>query len=124
MDHGQRIPDVDTEMQALQPTHYWTELGSPRPFLFVTRTHNEGAPSGDPQQPVYTGTLAQGRDGNIYSTSHKGGSACWYCGTVFKITPSGAVTVIYDFDNKAGVPSIPYEWSDARDGWRLLWNDL
>src|SRR5712692_1701094 len=46
--------------------------------------------------PEFAGILAQGRDGNLYGTLptalRKGN------GTVFKITPSGTITPIYNFD--------------------------
>ena len=54
-----------------------------------------------------TGTLVQGTDGNFYGTTWQGanqGSAntClmdgrFGCGTVFKITPDGTLTVLHDF---------------------------
>ena len=46
------------------------------------------------------GILAQGRDGNLYGTMFTGGTGGG--GTVFKITPSGAVTVIYNFAGPDG----------------------
>jgi uncharacterized repeat protein (TIGR03803 family) len=53
----------------------------------------------DGQYPV--GTLTQASDGNIYGTTHAGGSygACDVdgCGTVFKITPDGALTTLHTF---------------------------
>jgi len=53
----------------------------------------------------YYGSLVQGRDGNYYGTTQSGGannntlcgSGTFGCGTVFKITPSGALTTIYSF---------------------------
>ncbi len=39
--------------------------------------------------------LAQGLDGNLYGTTVRGGSTDY--GTVFKITPSGALTTLYSF---------------------------
>ncbi|MBI3476780.1 MAG: IPT/TIG domain-containing protein [Acidobacteria bacterium] len=47
----------------------------------------------NPQQP---GVLAQGRDGNLYGTVNYGGTGA--CGMVFKMTPSGTLTPIYNFD--------------------------
>jgi uncharacterized repeat protein (TIGR03803 family) len=46
------------------------------------------------------GILAQGRDGNLYGTMFAGGTGDG--GTVFKITPSGAITVIYNFAGADG----------------------
>jgi uncharacterized repeat protein (TIGR03803 family) len=39
--------------------------------------------------------LVQGRDGNFYGTAHNGGTHGW--GSVFRVTPSGSVTVLYNF---------------------------
>jgi uncharacterized repeat protein (TIGR03803 family) len=50
----------------------------------------------DPAQPSYSGIIAQGRDGNLYSTTPYSPSGYSY-GTVFKITPSGALKVLYTF---------------------------
>jgi uncharacterized repeat protein (TIGR03803 family) len=57
--------------------------------------------------------LIQGTDGNFYGTTHTGGKAYCLggCGTVFKITPSGAWTTLYSFCSErfcartAGFPS-------------------
>jgi uncharacterized repeat protein (TIGR03803 family) len=46
--------------------------------------------------PQYPETLAQGQDGNLYGTTTTGGTS--NVGTVFKVTPSGTLTVIYNFD--------------------------
>jgi len=47
------------------------------------------------------GTLIQGSDGNLYGTTVSGGanSNCdGTCGTVFRITPSGQLTILHNFD--------------------------
>jgi len=51
-----------------------------------------------PNQPV------QGSDGNFYGTARFGGSACTVlgCGVVYKMTPSGTITVLHNF---AGYPT-------------------
>ena len=50
--------------------------------------------------PAY-GALVQAADGNFYGTAAEGGvdtTACGYgCGTIFKITPSGTLTTLYNF---------------------------
>jgi len=56
--------------------------------------YNFGA-TGDPLNPSYEGIIAQGRDANLYSTSPNANSSA--NGTVFAITPSGTLTVLYGF---------------------------
>ncbi len=50
------------------------------------------------------GTLVLGTDGNFYGTTlHGGNNICQYsCGTLFKITPDGRLTTIYQFDGTDG----------------------
>jgi len=65
---------------------------------------NLGMTNTDPLQPAWMGVFAQGRDGNLYSTTQAGGqfiSGHQY-GTVFSMTPSGTVTVLHSFDNTNG----------------------
>ena len=53
----------------------------------------------DGEQPL--AGLVEGSDGNFYGSTSSGGQSCSYgfpCGTVFKITPSGRLTTIHDFD--------------------------
>jgi uncharacterized repeat protein (TIGR03803 family) len=50
--------------------------------------------------------VAQGRDGSLYSTSSNGGTQG--VGTVFKITPEGTLTVLYDFQSDGSSPDAPY----------------
>lgn len=52
--------------------------------------------SGEGCCAMYPSLLAQGRDGNIYGLTTSGGSHGY--GTIFKMTPAGAVTTIYNFD--------------------------
>jgi len=46
-------------------------------------------------------TIIQGIDGNLYGTTNEGGTggdgAPTCCGTVFKLTPKGVLTTLYDF---------------------------
>ncbi len=56
--------------------------------------YNFGTNTGDPQSPLWFGVFAQGRDGNLYSTSQAGGIGY---GTVFQLTPAGEVKVLYQF---------------------------
>lgn len=68
----------------------------------------------DGQYPV--GALLMGSDGNIYGTTHAGGdySACNVdgCGTVFKMTISGALTTLIAFDTTDG----EYPYSGVVEG--------
>ncbi len=49
---------------------------------------------------AYPGTVAQGRDGNLYGSLPAGGTSS--NGTVYKVTPSGALTAIYNFSGTDG----------------------
>jgi uncharacterized repeat protein (TIGR03803 family) len=51
-------------------------------------------------QPTYPELLAQGRDGNLYGTTNAGGT--FGMGTVFKVTPSGTLTTLYNFAGADG----------------------
>src|SRR5450432_3440331 len=61
--------------------------------------YNFGSKSGDPHNPLWSGIWAQGRDGNLYSTT-SGGTLHDPdgVGDVFKLTPKGNLTVLYSFD--------------------------
>lgn len=61
--------------------------------------YNFGANSNDPQYPANSGVIAQGWDGNLYSTSPLGGAGL---GTVFEITLQGTLSVLYNFDSTHG----------------------
>lgn len=65
-----------------------------------TDLYNFGSKSGDPSNPEYTGAIVQGRDGNLYATGPNGGASGY--GAIFKITPSGTLTVIHSFDGTDG----------------------
>jgi uncharacterized repeat protein (TIGR03803 family) len=60
-----------------------------------TDLYNFGTNVGDPEKPFYSGIIAQGRDGSLYSTTPYGGAHG--LGTVFKITLTGKLKVIHDF---------------------------
>jgi uncharacterized repeat protein (TIGR03803 family) len=65
-----------------------------------TDLYSFGSNPGDPLNPTWSGILAQGRDGNMYSTAPYGGAS--NMGAVFKITPSGVLTVLYSFHGTDG----------------------
>ena len=75
--------------------------------------YNFGSKTADPQKPLYSGIIAQGRDGNLYSTAQQGGTSGG--GGAFRITPAGKETVLHNFDGNDGIP-----WSGftlGPDGW-------
>ncbi len=55
------------------------------------------------------GPLIQGTDGNLYGAAPAGGSgACPNgCGTVFRVTPAGVITVLYSFGSNAADGQTP-----------------
>ena len=68
-----------------------------------------GGQTGDPTNPQYSGLIAQGRDGDLYSTAPATPlGLCSFCGAVFKISPSGTLTVVYDFNDTAGSGYTPF----------------
>ncbi len=72
----------------------------------------------------YPNSLVQGTDGNFYGTTLYGGAnaipACTdngfeaACGTVFKITPNGTLTILHSFNLKDG--ALPTTLIQASDG--------
>jgi uncharacterized repeat protein (TIGR03803 family) len=66
--------------------------------------YNFGSNSGDPIKPAYSGIIAQGRDGNLYSTAPAGGTCC---GAVFQITPAGKLKVLHNFNGSNNDGAFP-----------------
>ena len=67
--------------------------------------HKLGSNTGDPWYPQWIGLFAQGRDGNLYSTSQAGDPLNGQSyGTVFQLTPAGSVTVLHSFGS-GGFPN-------------------
>ncbi len=69
----------------------------------------------------YPTRLIQGSDGNFYGTTYYGGSstACntqynTGCGTVFRMTPTGVLTTLVNFNSNNG--SVPYYLIQGSDG--------
>ncbi len=68
-----------------------------------------GGQTQDPENHQYSGLIAQGRDGELYSTAPATPlGLCSFCGAVFKISPSGTVTVVYDFNDATGSGYTPF----------------
>jgi uncharacterized repeat protein (TIGR03803 family) len=70
-----------------------------------TDLYNLGSSSGDPANPAWIGLFAQGRDGNLYSTSQGGGASA--LGTAFQLTLAGKITP-WSFDGKGTDGVYPY----------------
>jgi uncharacterized repeat protein (TIGR03803 family) len=70
-----------------------------------TDLYNLGSNSGDPENPAWVGLFAQGRDGNLYSTSSGGGT--FSDGTAFQLTLAGKITP-WSFDGKGTDGVFPY----------------
>lgn len=66
--------------------------------ITVTTLYNFGENSQAPQYPQ--GFIAQGRDGDLYSTTPYGGTS--NDGTVYKMVPTGELTVIYELNSYNG----------------------
>ena len=62
--------------------------------------YNFGTDAGDPTHPSFSGIIAQGRDGNLYSTATSGGANSY--GALFKITPGGTLTTLHSFKGTDG----------------------
>ena len=62
----------------------------------VSVVYNYASQANDPIQPYAAGILAQGRDGNLYSTTSGGGSTSFY-GAAYKVSPAGVLSVVYNF---------------------------
>ena len=66
----------------------------------LTTLYSFGSQPNDGGNP--TGTLVQAPDGNFYGTTYNGGTnrGCNFgegCGVVFRVTPSGTLTTLYNF---------------------------
>jgi uncharacterized repeat protein (TIGR03803 family) len=98
-----------TPALALDQPHDATATASPATTTFTTLATFTG-PNG--KDPGLLESLVQGLDGNFYGTTTEGGAnkVCLDeesgkdvgCGTVFKVTPGGTVTVLHSFDKTDG----------------------
>jgi uncharacterized repeat protein (TIGR03803 family) len=64
-------------------------------LTFDTEDAGDNPPLINPGSPEFSGIIAQGRDGNMYSTTPGGGSAA--AGTIYQISPAGVLGWIYSF---------------------------
>jgi uncharacterized repeat protein (TIGR03803 family) len=68
--------------------------------------YNFGDVNKDAGFPLWSGIIAQGRDGNLYTTTPYGGTN--NVGAAVKITPSGQETVLYNFNNSDSDEAFPF----------------
>jgi uncharacterized repeat protein (TIGR03803 family) len=60
--------------------------------------YNFGTNTGDPANPYFSGVIAQGRDGKLYSTTGFGGdNGGSHDGAMFSVAPGGMLSVPYSF---------------------------
>ena len=69
----------------------------------LTTLHSFSGFPNDGANPI--AGLTQGSDGNFYGTTTLGG--LFYQGTLFRITPAGAVTILHSFSGLLGDGSVP-----------------
>jgi uncharacterized repeat protein (TIGR03803 family) len=78
-------------------------LAAARAQTFTTLANFDGTDGANPNA-----TLAQDLDGNLYGTTEYGGlpdcqpNGTWGCGSVFKVTTTGATTLLYGFNGTDG----------------------
>lgn len=68
----------------------------------ITTLHSFCAQANCPDGENPYAALIQAADGNFYGTTLNGGNAGSFYGTVFKITPQGALTTLYSFCSQSG----------------------
>jgi len=87
--------------------YLWGTVFKITPSGILTTLHSFAGYPTDGAAPA--GALVQGTDGSFYGTTQEGGAyspvACYGgdepilgCGTIFKITPDGALTILHSFD--------------------------
>src|SRR5579872_3273703 len=86
-------------------TAFWIATAIASPAQTFTTIHSFTGPNQGGSSP--NGGLIQATDGNFYgTTSSGGGGSCTFgCGTIFKITPAGALTMLYSFQYPEWGPS-------------------
>jgi uncharacterized repeat protein (TIGR03803 family) len=61
-------------------------------------------------------SLVQGTDGNLWGTTAAGGTGCTDCGTIYKISPSGTLSVVYNLNESSGYdPAVGLTLSTSGD---------
>jgi uncharacterized repeat protein (TIGR03803 family) len=78
--------------------------------VFTFCTEGGSCPNGS----LPSGSIIFGSDGNLYGTTYYGGTDGQ--GTIYKLTPSGTLTTLYNFPNPSTVRSTPNGLLEASDG--------
>ena len=85
----------------------WGTVFKITPQGALTSLHNFAGSPNDGALPA--AALIQGTDGNFYGTTYNGGNGTTCnsgCGTVFKMTPQGTLTILQNFDATNGANPI------------------
>jgi uncharacterized repeat protein (TIGR03803 family) len=93
-----RLPRTGLPCAALLALGLGLSLLAAPPITF-TDLHDFNGGAGDPTT-FNSGRMAQGRDGNFYAESGNGGTAG--AGTIFKLAPTGTVTIIHSLISSDG----------------------
>ena len=59
--------------------------------------YNFGSQANDPNQPFYSGIIAQSRDSALYSSTSAGGDTNYNDGAAYKHTTAGSLTTLVNF---------------------------
>jgi uncharacterized repeat protein (TIGR03803 family) len=106
-----RVITAITVMVALEIATVWI---SPAQAQVLTPLYNfcsqGGANCTDGAQPL--AGLVQATDGNFYGTTFKGGDYSW--GTVFKLSPTGALSTLHSFCPQNGCLDGAYPQEDLK----------
>jgi len=91
---------INWSMRACSLTLLWAATAIALPAQTFTTLHSFNETDGNfPQAP-----LIQATNGKLYGSTFEGGADCppLGCGTVFKISPSGTLTMLHSFDSTDG----------------------
>lgn len=88
---------------------------SQEPGVCISPLYHFGTRANDPIWPQEIGSIAVGPDGSLYTTSTSGGAR--NLGTIYKVSPSGDLTVLWEFDGLQTGAGPQGGLTDGRDGY-------